>query len=239
MEICVKFTKRLIYGSIRNCVVNYHDFELLICQTIQLINSRLVAFKECLRDDSNANIPPSITPEILIRGREFVVSNVIPAMQSDPEDEWKSKLGTSDGLRDEFEKAHNIRAKLTTVYKEELLTNLVGQAVDRNFRYKPVPHVKLKKGDIVLLKEQHAKSSNYRMAVVKQVVTNINDELTAIVAMKGNREIVKRSATSVIKPFAPEKEPCEDGEPTTYPENEIRVPRRGQARKCHSSFKDI
>ena len=40
------------------------------------------------------------------------------------------------------------------------------------------------------------------MAVVKQVVTNINGEVTAIVAMKGNREIVKRSATSVIKLFA-------------------------------------
>ena len=34
VEICVKFTKRLSYGSIRNCVVDYHDFELLIYQTI-------------------------------------------------------------------------------------------------------------------------------------------------------------------------------------------------------------
>ena len=54
-------------------------------------------------------MPSPITPEILIRGRELMASNVIPAMQSDPDDvEWKSKLGTSGGLRDEFEKARNI-----------------------------------------------------------------------------------------------------------------------------------
>ena len=71
VEICVKMIKRLVYGAIRNNVLKYHDFELIIAQTVSLLNKRPIAFKEVLRDNSNDVVPSPITPELLTKGREL------------------------------------------------------------------------------------------------------------------------------------------------------------------------
>ena len=67
VEVCVKLVKRLIYGSIRNNVPSYFDFDFLVCQVVYLVNRRPIAFKEALRDN-DAEVPDPITPELLIRG---------------------------------------------------------------------------------------------------------------------------------------------------------------------------
>ena len=48
MEICVKLTKRLTHGAIKNNVLDFRDFEFAIAQTIQLVNRGPVSFKESL-----------------------------------------------------------------------------------------------------------------------------------------------------------------------------------------------
>ena len=69
VESCVKLVKRLIYGSVKKSILKYFDFELLIFQTIHLVNHRPVAFRESLRDaNMKEEIPAPIAPEILLKG---------------------------------------------------------------------------------------------------------------------------------------------------------------------------
>ena len=49
-------------------------------------------------------------------------------------------------------------------------------------------HKILQKGDIVLIKDPMTKASNYPMAIVKNVIKNINDEVTGAIVMKGKQE---------------------------------------------------
>ena len=51
VEICVKMVKRLLYGSIRNNILNYFDFDFLVCQVVHLANRRPIAFGEALRNN--------------------------------------------------------------------------------------------------------------------------------------------------------------------------------------------
>ena len=77
VESCVKLVKRLIQGSIKNNILEYLDFEFLICQLVHIVNRRPIAFKEGLRDSSNSEeIPSPITPEILLKGHELTSLNL-------------------------------------------------------------------------------------------------------------------------------------------------------------------
>ena len=85
------------------------------------------------------------------------------------------------------------------VYQEEFLQNLITQATSVKSRYKPVSHEKVKVGDIILLKEENSKVTNFPLAIVEQTTVNYLDEVTDVVARKGNnREIVKRHVNSII-----------------------------------------
>ena len=48
VESCVKATKRLLFGSIKN-ILSYHDFKYIICYVVHIINRRPIAYKEKLR----------------------------------------------------------------------------------------------------------------------------------------------------------------------------------------------
>ena len=48
LEVCVKLVKRLIYGSIRNNILNYFDFDFLVCQVVHLANRRPIALRRLL-----------------------------------------------------------------------------------------------------------------------------------------------------------------------------------------------
>ena len=86
VESCVKIVKRLIHGSIKNNVLDYFGFELVVCQTIHLANRRPIAFREALRQPDSNLLPSPITPEILLKGHELVSVHVIPSQSNmDPD----------------------------------------------------------------------------------------------------------------------------------------------------------
>lgn len=204
IEICVKLTKRLIYGAIRKSVLSLSDFEFIIAQTRCLINKRPISFKEALRDE-DSDVPAPITPELLIHGHDLATPNVIPTLEGELSDESWLPTGNSCGLDKDFSKLRKIRANLIESYNVEFLGNLLSQATNITGRYKPVPHSKLEIGDIILLKEVHFKSSDFPLARVISIVTNDIGEVTDVTAKKGKtREIVKRHVTSVIPLMRPE-----------------------------------
>ena len=197
VESCVKMVKRLIHGSIKNTILPYDDFDFFVQQTIHLVNKRPVAFKEVLRDDLSFDSPDPITPEILIRGHELPSINVIPSLNTEPDD-WVPNP-TVENLRNHYSKLKKVRENLFELYQGEFLATLVSQATDRQGRYKKQAHKVLKIGDIVLLKEDLTKPAKYPMAVVKDVKINDLGEVTGVVVLKGGtREMVKRHSTAVI-----------------------------------------
>ena len=204
VEVCVKFTKRLMFGSVRNNVLQYPDFEFLVSQTIHLLNKRPIAFKEALRDNSSNDLPSPITPEILTKGRDLFAINVIPQLHHDglPPEWTPNSVGAKDVLREQFSKLKRVQQNLIDTYNSEFTNILVNQATDNSNRYSPVPHTKLRVNDIVLLKEENTKVNNYPMAIVTKVVENSRNEVTDVILRKGNsRENIKRHVTSVIPLF--------------------------------------
>lgn len=200
VETCVKMTKRLLYGSVRNNCLSVKDFDFLICNVVHLINRRPVAFKEALRDCSGDDVPSPITPECLVKGYDLVSVNVIPELHVEHDDEeWKLE-SPQDRVRTAYTQLQNVRRKLIELYRSEFLANLVHQATNVGDRYKPVTHKVLNVGDIVLLKEVNTKPNHYPMGIVKDLSLNSAGEVTGAVVMKGkNRELVKRHAISLIR----------------------------------------
>ena len=202
VEICVKMVRKLIQSSIKNYVLEFREFEFIIAQTVHLINRRPVAFQESLRDCSNQEVvPDALTPERLIDGHDLVSVNVIPELQPDPtpDQEWSPTTGSVDHIRDAYYKLKEAKEFLIESYNSEFLVTLMKQAINNKDRYRPVTHQKLSVGDIVLIKEENCKPMNFPMAIVKEVKSNINNEVTDAILMKGKtREIVKRHVTSLI-----------------------------------------
>ena len=202
VEICVKMVRKLIQSSIKNYVLEFREFEFIIAQTVHLINRRPVAFQESLRDCSNQEVvPDALTPERLIDGHDLVSVNVIPELQPDPtpDQEWSPTTGSVDHIRDAYYKLKEAKEFLIESYNSEFLVTLMKQAINNKDRYQPVTHQKLSVGDIVLIKEENCKPMNFPMAIVKEVKSNINNEVTDAILMKGKtREIVKRHVTSLI-----------------------------------------
>ena len=198
VEICVKKSKRLIASSIGRNVLNYQDFEFLVAQTISLANKRPVAFKEGLRDDNpSEDVPEVITPEILLRGTNFIDINIIPDLQSDLVANWENDPVGS--IKDSYKKLQICRETLIKNYNEEFLSTLITQAVDKKDRYMRKTHLKLNVGDLVLLKEPLLKPPVYPLGIILKVFSNINDEVTHVLVRKGaTKETVKRHVTQII-----------------------------------------
>ena len=80
----------LIYGSIKNNILDFREFEFIICKVVHLVNRRPIAFKSALRDFSGTEVPEPITPENLIRGYNVVSLNIIPDLHPDfiDDPEW-------------------------------------------------------------------------------------------------------------------------------------------------------
>lgn len=201
VEICVKFVKRLIYGSVRNNVLLYDDLCLIVHHTVHICNKRPIAFKEALRDDKNSELPSVLSPEILCKGRELVSLNIVPALQPDPENdrEWSSNMGSSDQLRKQFDKARKVRMNLIKTYDTEFKKSLIDQAVASKDKFKPIRHDLLKVNDIVLLTDPLLKANHYPMAVVTSTIQNSLGEVTNVIVRKGStREFLKRHVSSVM-----------------------------------------
>jgi len=199
VESLVKASKRLIYGSIRNNVLDYFNFEFTISEVKHLINKRPVAFKEALRDSGTVDVPSPITPEMLLRGYDLPSVNCVPDLQctdagADPN--WEPGPGS---IQSGFLKLQKVRTRMLEVYQEEFLTTLISQATDRKDRYTPKPRTPLCIGDIVLLKENFCKPSNFPLGVVEDLQVNVLGEVTGATVRKGGTgESVKRHASSLV-----------------------------------------
>ena len=200
VESCVKLSKRLINGSIRNSVLKIPEFELIIAQSVHLANKRPICFKDGLRStDVMEEIPAPITPELLIKGYDTPSINILPEGRSGEEFHiWSNRNENLRSLSLSSDKLKTARENLKKIYHEEFLQNLVAQAVAKNNQFMPVRHEQLKVGDIVLLKEDLTKSTNYPMARVKRIFRNDLEEVTSVEAVKSNKETVKRHVASVI-----------------------------------------
>ena len=196
VEICVKLVKRLIFGSIRNNILPIFDFEFLICQVTHLANRRPIAFKEALRDDDTNDVPEPITPELLIRGYDLSSLNLIPDLQPPPND---PEYTLNKSIKNEFSQLSKIRSSLIKIYHEEFLQNLLSQAIDRKDRFRPVKHEPLELGDIVLIKEENTKISNYPLGRVREIFVNDLGEITHAVVLKGRtRKEVKMHSSQLV-----------------------------------------
>ena len=199
VEVCVKLVKRLIYGSIRNNILSYFDFDFLVCQVVHLANRRPIAFKEALRDN-DAEVPDSITPELLIWGYELSSLNLIPDLQPVPTGEEEFHMPTYK-LNQDFVQLSRVRNSLMDLYHNEFLQTLLGQAVDRKGRYRPVDHLPLAVGDIVLIKEENTKISNYPLGVIKEIFLNYIGEVTHAVVLKERTRQLSRLHSSNLIPY--------------------------------------
>ncbi|XP_068209187.1 uncharacterized protein [Palaemon carinicauda] len=83
-----------------------------------------------------------------------------------------------DTIRTSYEKLKKVRTPMIETYKAEFLNNLMTQDVHDKSRYKPVTHKKLHVGDIVLIKEENYEPNDFPLAVVKDIKTNVIDEVT-------------------------------------------------------------
>lgn len=222
VESCVKLTKKLIYGAIRNNIIDYVDFSFIIAQTVHLVNKRPIAFKEDLRNPVDLESISAITPECLLKGGDLISINVIPEMQLSPhtdDPDWLDANNIPDVIRTRHEKMLKVRERLGDQYHSEFLATLVNQALDKRDRYKPVPHTMLKVGDIVLLKDKYMKPSTYPLGIVKKVDINALGEVTAASVLKGKtRELVYRHASSLIQLIPLEAVSGEEDDDTLNPE---------------------
>ena len=171
VESCVKLSKRLLSGSVKNIVLSLRDFEYFVCQTVHLVNRRPVAFRESLRDCISDSLPDLITPEMLIHGHSLLSINVIPSLQAvggaglDPD----SDVDPVALINDTYAKLRKVRNNLFNIYNSEFATRLIIQATNDKTRYRRVKHDPIEVGHIVLLKESYCKPMDYPMAVVKSV----------------------------------------------------------------------
>ena len=165
VEVCVKMIKRLLFGAIKNNVLTYYDFDFLVSNVVHLVNRRPIAFKDALRDNNTDFVPEPITPEQLIRGYELSSLNLIPDLQPFSDPVYDGNTNTTS-VQDGYFKLRKIRESLVDMYHKEFLGTLMQQAVDRGCRYRPVTHKSLNVGDIVLIREEHSKRSNYPLGIV-------------------------------------------------------------------------
>ena len=201
VESCVKLTKRLLSASIKNNVLELRDFEFLVMEARHLVNRRIIALKETLRDPNSFELPEPITPESLLHGRHLLSVNIVPGLQPISEEEYRpnSNFTSSQSANDLYKKLRKVRHNLRKTYHEEYFVKLLSESVDRKDRYQPITHSPVAPGDLVLIKEEYSKPSSYPMGRVKSVVTNELDEVTGAHIMKGKtREVVKRHSDAII-----------------------------------------
>ena len=78
---------------------------------------------------------------------------------------------------------------------------MLNQAVDQKGRYMPVDHVPLSVGDIVLIKEENTKISNYPLGVIKEIFLNDLGEVTHALVLKGRARQVSLLHSTMLIPY--------------------------------------
>ena len=73
--------------------------------------------------------------------------------------------------------------------------------MDRKGRYRPVDHFPFAVGDIVLVKEENTKISNYPLGVIKEIFFNDIGEVTHAVVLKERTRQLSRLHSSNLIPY--------------------------------------
>ena len=104
-----------------------------------------------------------------------------------------------NNIRVSCDKLSRVLANLMNRYNDEFIPHLISQATDEKTRYERKSHCKLELGDIVLIKEENTKPTNFPMGRIVKVSVNDLGETTGAVVLKGaTGERVKRHASVLI-----------------------------------------
>ena len=195
IETCNRMIRKLLYGCVRNLILTLSDMHFLTVQVCSLLNKRPLVLKETLRNNSDLDVPQTITPEMLIFGRPLSYLNIIPELY--PNDVINIDITNID-FEKELEKLKKASQRLCTLYEDQFLQDLLVQSVQKKAGFKPIKHRQLKIGDLVLIKDMLLKPHQYPIGRVIKVVKNIINEVTEVTLIKANRETVRRHVSSVI-----------------------------------------
>lgn len=202
VEVCVKQVKLLIHKTVKRAVLDYFHFEQLIQKINSLINKRPIAFKSELSTLKHYEVPEPITPEMLIKGYETKMMDIVPAQETFEDyrgDDLEDYSPNIDSINTAYTNLRAAKGRLREAYHHEFLGSLISQAVDKKDRYKPVKHDQLKVGDIVLIIEPNMKRLVYPMGKIEKIEKNYLGETTSAWIFKGStRETVYRHVNSII-----------------------------------------
>ena len=176
-------------------------------------------------------MPDPITPELLIRGYELSSLNLIPDLQPVPTGEEEFHMANYK-INHDFVQLSKVRNSLMDLYHNEFLQTLLGQAVDRKGRYRPVDHLPLAVGDIVLIKEENTKISNYPLGVIREIFFNDIGEVTHAVVLKGRTRQLSRLHSSNLIPYLKVNPSAPNSHSDTLPSKGLVSPSARPKRKA-------
>ena len=195
VESCNCMVRKLIYGSVRNLILTIGDMHFLVIQVCSLLNKRPLVLKETLRNNSELEVPQTITPEMLIHGRPLSYLNIIPEFY--PEDIVDIDISNVDYAK-ELGHLKKASQRLSQLYEDQFLQQLIVQAVQPKDSFKPVTHKQLNIGDLVLVKDILLKPHQYPIGRIIKVITNDLSEVTEVELIKANKEVIRRHVMSII-----------------------------------------
>ena len=211
VESCVKLVKRLLFGAIRNDVLNHADFHFAVEQVISVVNKRPISFLEALRDNESESMPNIITPELLVKGRELAAINIVPTLEpptSQSQQFYALHNMSYRKLWEQFAQIRELRLGVTTSYIEQFQSSLWDQATAKKGRYIPLRHFALQVGDVVLIKEPHFKFNRFPMAKVTKINVNNLGEVTDVQLDRGRGCTSSRHVTSLVPLLRPSGDVC-------------------------------
>ena len=148
--------------------------------------------------------------------------------------------GNNNSMSSDYLKLKDVRSRLIDQYNSEFMNTLLKQATNSCKRYKPVHHVPLQTGDIILLKENYTKAYDYPLAIVTDVKKNDIGEVTGETAKKGKtRETVKRHVISVIPLLRRNTPPANHATPIKHVAKNIRKSTRAASALSRNKTKAL
>ena len=178
IENIVLQARRLINAAIGRKKTNVFDFQLVIAQTVALLNKRPISLKDSLRSEEDLDL--HITPEMLLYGRELPMVNFFLTQDEEKDPTYKDQ----DVFADK-KKLVTSMTKLKESYDSQFLQNLLVQSTNKDNFYVPNTHTPLEVGDIVLIKQDLLKAVDYPLALVVECMRNDLGEITSVKLKKG------------------------------------------------------
>ncbi|XP_068225629.1 uncharacterized protein [Palaemon carinicauda] len=185
IESGVGLVRKLIQGAIHNNILDFLEFSHVIKQCICYANKKPISELGALREQNVNDDFQVLSPEFLKFGYDTQVMECI-YHKGQLDDYDSSDLGK------DFRRLIHIKEKLRNSYHNEFLFGLQDQATKYRGKYYPREHVKISKGDIVLIKDSMVKAPNYPLARVLDVIYNSLSEAVQVQLVKGNKSVVFR-----------------------------------------------